>query len=153
MGKLLRGENDRPVRLAKRIPVLGEFLLDDLFTVRLNRRPMRRALARLILKRSDILWCRSPGIDYMKESENGVPQQHARPSVTHHPFDFVPHTWLITVNGAFGAHRFLALEPTPFQPGRSVIQQGAALPAPWAVTSMLPPAIAGDHGRDRLSFS
>jgi len=81
-----------------------------------------------------------------------MPQEHARPGVTHHLFDLIPHSRLVTVNGTFCTHGFIAPELASFQPGCGVVQQGAAMFAQRTATAVRPPAITCEHGLDRPQF-
>jgi len=96
--------------------------------------------------------CRAPGVNEVADGQHGMPQDHARPGVTHHLFDPVPHPGLVTVDGAFGAHRFPAAEPASCQPDSRVIQQRGTLPAQQTATAMHSTAITGEHDLDRPQF-
>lgn len=81
-----------------------------------------------------------------------MPQEHARPGVTHHLFDLIPHAGLVTVNGTFCTHGFTAPELASFQTGCRVVQEGVTMYAQWTATAVHPAAITGEHGLDRPQF-
>ena len=92
-------------------------------------------------------------VEEMAGGEDRMPPEHARAGVTHDRFDLFPDVRLVAVDRAFGAGRFGFCERAALQAHCGIVKQSAAFGAQGCPRTMHAPAVADDHGFDRLAFS
>jgi len=90
----------------------------------------------------------SAPVDEVKQSQGGVPVQHARPTVAHHGADLLPHVRLVAVDRALGTSGLALLKGAPVQTGEGVVEKLSAVGAEFGCTLMLIAAVQPDHGLD-----
>jgi hypothetical protein len=89
----------------------------------------------------------------MKYRQEGVSQDHARPSVSHHGANRLPLLWSIAMDRAVGADWFFRTEGTLVQAGHGVVQQFPASPTEFLRFLMMVTTIDPNHGLDRFALS
>ena len=96
--------------------------------------------------------CLPVAVNEVKQRQNWMSAQHARPSVPHHCPNLLSHVRLVTMHRALGARGLVFPERTSVKTSQCIVQKLSAFMAEFTLAPMVIVAIEADHRFNGFAF-